>query len=115
MTLPGYIEAIAADWETYSPMTREDVAHLIEHIATHEGPAVLCHPNVVDHWGIQAAIGNWDTATALHAVRDFYARVPRAVWTGDGPEAGTLRPVLPLDITSFVRAVRRYAEDEAAS
>lgn len=107
MTDLHVIDAISEDWETYSPMTRDDVRTLVERIARRHGSEqLLANPFAVWAWGVQSALGNWDTPTALAAVDAFYAAEPRAVWVGDGPEAGEPRPVLPGDITEFVERAR---------
>ncbi|WP_027933710.1 hypothetical protein [Amycolatopsis thermoflava] len=108
MTLPGYLEAISADWETYSPMPRTAVVRLIALMCELSGNHALATagPAIVDAWGTQAAIGNWDTQTAMQAVRDFHTRRPRPVWP-NGPDAGQPRHLLPSDITDFIQRARK--------
>lgn len=102
------VGAIADDWETYSPMTPAEIGSLVQLIATHVGEQLLRNPMALDAWGCQAALGNWDSATAHAAVRAFYQLEPQPVWSGgDEPEAGQPRPVLPGDITRFIEAARK--------
>jgi hypothetical protein len=73
MSVPdGYREAVAADWETYSPMSEADVRGLLELVAMHDGREVT--DSVVYGWGVESAKGNWDRETAERAVEAFFAR-----------------------------------------
>lgn len=102
-----HIHAVSSDWETYSPMTHAEVQALIELIANYQNDTQLLWNALAVHcWGIQAALGNWDAPSAVSAVHAFYAREPRAEWTGGGPNDGEPRPVLPADINEFIQRAR---------
>jgi hypothetical protein len=99
--------AIMDDWQTYSPMTPDQIQDLIELMDTHDGGNRRHNHMAIEGWGVMAALGNWDADTAMRAVRVFYAQPDRPVWMDDDSADPVPRPVLPRDIAAFVEQSRR--------
>lgn len=97
---------IGDDWQTYSPMTAEQVQDLIELIDTCDRGNRRHNRMAVDAWGAQAALGNWDADTAMQAVRAYYAQEQRPTWMDEDSADPVPRPVLPYDITQFITRAR---------
>jgi hypothetical protein len=86
-----------------------DIRHLLELIAHYDGRTIRLID--IELWATIATECGWNKRDAFDAVLDFFARDPQPVWTGDGPEAGQPRPVLPADITDHHDRVAQRGRD----
>ena len=103
----GYWAELERDWPSYSAMSRDDIEEMLSIIARFDGRKIT--PTAVDAWGMQSAVGNWDRDGAIAAVQAFYE------WSAEEPAMwpnvpGEPRPILPVDVTTFVQ-MRRLMDE----
>lgn len=104
------------EWEHHCLMSRAEVRELVTAIYSHDpelgGNIRTVDDTGIDCWGNSAAIGLWTLGPALAAVEAFYDQGDGAIvrWRGGGEADGSPRPVLPPDITSYIRMREQLEE-----